>query len=405
MASILRKISSRILYHIKLDWYWIKLPYKVSKIRQKEKIRVLFVISELSCWKSELLYIKMLSHPRFVPLLGVSTIWSKPDEKGILCDYLESKNYKYFDLDKSESGISQISPDIVFYYKPYPPCYSKGHFYSDNLQYVFCGMDYCFSVTKHPVHMDKDMWDYCYQFYVEHDDILKRKQEVLGYRSRNIMVTGVPMQDMLLLPKEEFVDSWKDKTGKKRIIYAPHHSIKGTNGEGVEFATFLDYGEFILSLAKKYSDQITIAFKPHPNLYSKLIKIWGKERTDLYYNFWKTQNNTQLETGEYMGLFKYSDAIIHDSASFIVEYLYMNNPSMYLVAETNKIDDMFDFVQQGYYCYEHGTSVEEIEEFVINLLHGVDNKKQERQLYIKNQLMPPGGKTACDNIINAIIGE
>ena len=36
--------------------------------------------------------------------------------------------------------------------------------------------------------------------------------------------------------------------------------------------------------------------------------------------------NTQVETGEFVDLFKTSDAMIHDSGSFSVEYLFVNKP-------------------------------------------------------------------------------
>lgn len=395
----------KLVYKAKLRGYLMRVPKRVKTLRTKDSIKVLFVVSEVASWKSELLYQAMVPHPRFNPVIGISTSRAPSGMKPSLEDYLNSKGYHYYDLDQNSNSIDQIAPDIIIYYKPYEVCYSPGHFYDKHLKYVFCGMDYCFSITKHAVHIEKAYFDYCWLFFTEHTDIAKRRKEILGWRANNVRVTGVPMQDILMLPKERFEDPWKDKSGKKRIIYAPHHSIKGTNGAGVEFATFLEFGEPILDFAKKYADSITIAFKPHPNLYMKLLDIWGKEKTDAYYKEWETLANTQLETGEYVGLFKYSDAIIHDSASFIVEYLYMDNPSMYLVAETNDIDQMFDFVQAGYRCYEHGTSVGEIEQFIKNVLSGKDNNKEKRRQFITEHISLPGGLTACENIINEILGH
>lgn len=401
---IYHNIWCKIIYHIRLVIYWAKIPLKVKRIRKKQQIRVLFVVSEVASWKSELLYQEMLNHPRFQPIIGISTSKKPWGAKKELVSYLKKKGYEYKDLDTNRKSIDIINPEIIFYYKPYSACYSEGHFFSDNLQYVFCGMDYCFEATKHAVHIEKELFDYCWQFYVENNDIAKRREEVLGYRARNTIITGVPMQDLLLQPKESFDDPWNDCTGKKRIIYAPHHSIKGTNGEGIEFATFLEYGEFILELAKKYADKITIAFKPHPNLYMKLLRIWGEEKTISYYKEWDVLQNTQIVTGDYVALFKYSDAIIHDCASFIVEYLYVNKPSMYLIAETNNIDDMFSFVKEGYFCYEHGKGNDDIEHFINNVISNIDLKKTIRSDYYFKQLIPPGGNTACTNIINSILG-
>lgn len=383
--------------------YWRGLPKKVKVLRNKEEIKVLFVNSTLTSWKTELLYRSMLNHRRFAPVIGVSTnrnySWAKPE----LINYLSKQEYYFIDLDKSTDSIKSINPDIIIYSSPYEDDYSEGHYFSNNLDYIFCGVEYCFNITNHVAHMVHPWYDYCWQFYVEHKDVAIRKQELLGNRARNIKVTGVPIQDTLLLDKSAFSDPWKDKTGKKRIIYAPHHSFKGSNGEGIEFATFMEYGELMLELAKKYQDQITIAFKPHGILYDKLLIVWGKERTDAYYKSWEQLSNTQLETGDYMGLFKYSDAIIHDCASFILEYLYIDKPSMYLVSDTNSFEQMFNFVQKGVDCYVQAHSSNDIEMFIKMVIEGQDVNKNKREVYIKENLLPPDGRSACDNIINCIL--
>lgn len=404
VMAIYAKSLYKIKYFIRIKLYRKKLSTRVNIIRKKETIKVLFVLSDLSTWKTEFLFQAMVSHPRFSPLIGISTSPQIPEGKDQLLTYAEKKGYNYIDLDYSKDSIKDINPDLITYHKPYNS-YSEGHLFKNNLNFVLWGMEYCFNITKHAVHQIHIMYDYCWQFYVENEEVAQLKKSILGYRADNIKVTGVPMQDILCLPKEEFSDPWKDNTGKKRIIYAPHHSIKGTNGEGIEFATFLDFGEYILHLAEKYKDSITVAFKPHPHLYNKLIVIWGKERTDEYYNSWKNLENAQFENGEYVGLFKYSDAIIHDSASFILEYLYMDRPAMYLVSKSNSINDMYDFVQKGFYCYEHGKSVDDIEKFIRCVIEGVDIMENKRKEYIRQYLLPPGGKTASENIINSILGE
>lgn len=392
-----------LLHELKLNLYWLYSKYRVSRFRKKEKIKVLFVVSEVSSWKSEMLYVSMLAHPRFNPILGLSTSRIPPNAKTSLIEYVKSKHYDYSDLDERTNSIRIINPDIIFYYKPYSPCYSPGHYFNKNLRYVFCGLDYCFETTKHVVHLHNVMFDYCWQYYAENFDVATRKKMILGYKARNIKVTGIPIQDILMQSKDHFDDPWKDKTNKKRIIYAPHHSIKGTNGDGIEFSTFLEFGEAILEYAKKYKDKITIAFKPHPNLYMKLIKIWGKERTDNYYNSWSQLPNTQLETGDYIGLFKYSDAIVHDSSSFLIEYLYMDNPSMYLLSESNNFEDLLDYARGALDCYEKGQSVEDVEKFIVDILHGNDQMRNNRRRYYDEYLMPPGSGNACENIIDAIL--
>jgi CDP-glycerol glycerophosphotransferase (TagB/SpsB family) len=232
-------------------------------------------------------------------------------------------------------------------------------------------------------------------------------KKAIGFKAFNIRATGTPMEDHLLMSKENFNDPWKDRIGKKRIIYAPHHSFKGSNGNGVELATFLENGEFLLEMAKKYKEKVTFAFKPHPNLRKKLAKVWGKEKVDSYYHEWESLDYAQVDYGEYVSLFKYSDAIIHDSSSFMIEYLFMNKPSMYLILDS--VDfvkrELNDFAQKSFDCYEHGVTHEQIEAFINEVINGEDKMKDKRQVFYDNYLKPPYGRTACENILRSILGE
>lgn len=65
---------------------------------------------------------------------------------------------------------------------------------------------------------------------------------------------------------------------KKKIIWAPHHSLEDCGG--LQLSTFLSYYKFFFELAQKYFNDIQIVFKPHPLLKEKLYQHpdWGKEK-------------------------------------------------------------------------------------------------------------------------------
>ena len=155
----------------------------------------------------------------------------------------------------------------------------------------------------------------------------------------------------------------------------------------------------------KYEDKVQWAFKPHPLLYTKLIKIWGKEKTDRYYDEWKNAENSQYENGQYDALFKYSDAMIHDCSSFTIEYHYTKNPVMYLLRQQGRESTYNEFGQRAFDLHYKGHTKEEIEQFIENVINGIDPLKEEREKFYNECLIPPYGKTACENIINAILGE
>lgn len=400
VLSLLRKIH----YFI----YWGYIYLQVPSIRRKNKIKVLFVLAELASWKTELLYIAMLKHSRFTPVLGVTdNTVEAPGSKPILMNYLKEKGYEFVDLDLDDKSINIINPDFIIYYKPYDASYQPAHIFKKHAKSIPLGFCYGIYTPSSSQHYHQALYYYAYQFFVENELIRKAFIENVGYKAHNLKAIGTPIADLLLSDKSNFVDPWKDKTGKKRIIYAPHHSFDGTNGKGLELATFLVNGEFMLEMAKKYKDKVTFAFKPHPNLRKKLAKIWGKERTDAYYHKWESLPYAQVDYGDYMGLFKYSDAIIHDCGSFTAEYLYMNKPAMYLINGTEeRVKAEFnEFGQRCFDCYEHGVTHEQIEKFINDVISGKDKMKDSRQKFFDNFLKPPYGRTACENIIRSILGE
>lgn len=381
--------------------------YRINGIRKKEKIRVLFVVAELGSWKTELLYRSMLVHPRFDPIIGITESMEVPGSKGKLKEYLSKKEYKYVDLDKNPQSIKTLNIDIKFYYKPYPGSYKKGIYFDSNWNSIVCHINYALNTGGDLASYYHDIRKCSYMCFIENDAVLRTLKNIPKLYTKNNYVTGVPMQDMLLLPREKFKDPWKEQNRrKKRIIYAPHHSIPGTNGAYIEYSTFLLFGEFLLQMAIKYKDKVQWAFKPHPTLYPKLIKIWGKERTDKYYSIWRELEYTQIELGEYVGLFKYSDAMIHDCSSFVIEYLFSQNPVMFLQVDQTQTDShQGEFAKEALKSHYIGHSEEEIEKFIINVINNVDSMHSKRLSYYDKYLIPPKNRTACDNIISALLGQ
>lgn len=151
-------------------------------------------------------------------------------------------------------------------------------------------------------------------------------------------------------------------------------------------------------------NDIQIVFKPHPLLLTKLYNIWGKEKTDHYYSQWEKGDNTQIALGDYVPLFLYSDAMIHDCGSFTVEYLYTKKPVMYLVKDEHHADDLNEFGKKAFDLHYKGRCVEDVENFIKDVIAGRDEKKNEREIFYQDYLLPPDGNTASDNIIKAILG-
>lgn len=406
---------------ISLKWIRLKLiilhpiyqkfcvPRKVKVLRKKEVIMVLFVVHELGSWKTENLYLKMMHHPRFNAKLLLVPANDSAYSYNIVKEYFDRKGYSYEVINDGDSIKKKFHPDIIFYGKPYAGIIDWRFFFANNLYALFCYVVYSFR-NRNSQHLRSVLFfDFVWQLYAENDKVIEEMYDVLNTRGANMVNTGLSFMDDLLLEKTSLEDPWRPMHNRmKRIIYAPHHTINTNDGKfhsPFYYATFLEYADYMLELAEKYKDKVQWAFKPHPLLKAKLNEIWGEEKTSLYYRKWQELDNSQISEGEYLGLFKHSDAMIHDCGSFKLEYLYTDNPVLYLFNGTPEFDYENWQTTQAMKLHYKGNNRTDIDIFIQNVINEVDPLKEERKLFVKSFLTPPHGKTACDNIINAILGE
>ena len=399
LIEIKKFIAKQILYR-----YKITIPSKINKIKRKEVISVLFVLNDLSKWKSENLYLRMLEHNAFTPILGVTyhegeSIDQQKEKRSILEKYLKEKNYKYQILNST----LRPNPDIVIYTEPYGNAIPKHQSVYRYFNSLFVSINY----SCHTTHLNIDYfallhqwaWIDCY----ESQKAIEDAYHYIGHKRESIQLTGLPMIDKLLETPNR--DPWKiQRQYKKRIIWAPHHSLGGFDGESIIYSTFLEYAEFMLLLAKKYEDKIQMAFKPHPLLKDKLDSVWGKEKADQYYKKWADLDNGQLEIGDYHDLFVTSDALIHDCSSFIVEYQVINKPSLFIVKNLDDISkDLNRFGEDAFFAQTLAKTQDDVEKFIIDILKGKDPSKDKRQNFLNSDIFEYSQGKASDNIINTIL--
>lgn len=112
-----------------------------------------------------------------------------------------------------------------------------------------------------------------------------------------------------------------------------------------------------------------------------------------------------MELGEYKGLFKHSDAMIHDCSSFIVEYHYSHRPVLYLLRDEKHCDEQNEFGIAAFNAHYKACSKSDIEKFIEMVLAGEDSMQGTRDSFFNTYLIPPGNKSACDNIIDVLLGK
>jgi len=390
----------------------------LKKVKAKTKIKVAFFVIHSSVWKYDILYKLFDDNERFEPIIVICPYITNGQaimlkEMELSYNFFENKNYKikktYNEATDEWLDVKAIiQPDIVFFTNPHN--LTRKEYYITNWQDTLtCYVPYGFKVSHlYKFHFDLLFQNLLWKFFLETDTHQTLSIKISRNQGRNTLVTGYPGMDTFLVKDYVPNDVWKIKNKNiKRIIWAPHHTISG-KGVGLDYSTFLDYCWFMLELASRYKDKIQISFKPHPILRSKLNEsdVWGKIKTDQYYETWKNLENGQLDESDYMDLFMTSDAMIHDSGSFLVEYLYTGKPVMFLVNDDN-ITDRFNEI--GKKAFDHlylGKGISEINEFIEGtVINEIDIKEANRISFFKSLIKPPNDVTASENIYNSIIDQ
>ena len=405
-----------------IEQFWtikIQLFYKnrktLERLKGKKCIECLFIVSDIADWKCDSVFTLMLKNERFNPRVLIAPAVNYNSElliyKQKQCvDFFSSKQYSFIVAFNAEEKKyinvkKELNPDIIFYTIPYKAVSDK-RYYISNLRdslgvyipYAFsnnCNLNYQYDLLFHNL-----VWRY----YVESEEHLSYFKQVSRCKGISGVVTGYPaIENLIRAHEKRSYESWKiDNRSLKRIIWAPHHTIerKGI----VVYSCFLEYAHFMVQMAQKYQNEIQIAFKPHPLLRPKLNELWGKEKTDTYYKCWEEMPNTSLCEGDYVDLFLTSDAMIHDSGSFITEYLYVNKPVMRTINDIPLSSMYNSFTLKSLDQYYLARNTKDVEQFIENIIKGIDPLKEQRTSFINEVLMPQKSpsQSIIENILDSI---
>lgn len=383
------------------------LPYRINGLKKKDKINVAFIMWNPSMWKSHCLYKLMEEDPRYKPFIILIP------SPGKNCSYqvAEIEDSQRYCMDKGYSVYPVVQTDELHFNRdlvekidilfPVQSTLSISDYFS--FPYIYCYIPYGYTISeKRAWSQNSSVSNMAWLYFSETEEHISQAAKVAYNHARNRVCVGYIFGEELE-QRNRTVTVWKKQSKqKKRIIWAPHFSLEKKNV--FHSATFLDIAEDMLILAQEYRESIQMAFKPHPYLYNVLCKdeFWGKEKTDSYYKKWETMANTQLETGIYQRLFLESDALIHDSGAFTVEYLYTHKPVMYVMRDGNTEYDGI-VGNNALDCHYIGFTMDDIKGFITNVvINGQDDKRDIRETFYNKYLISPNGITVAENIIKCI---
>lgn len=403
-----------------LDFYLRRMAPKrhrraLEKVRKKDKIKVAFFVVHDSVWKYDILFNLMLKQSRFEPVIFICPAVNFGKENMIFhmekaFNLFKSKNYNVIKTFDKETDTyfdvkNNFAPDLVFFTNPYEGLQDYRYYIKHFQDTLTCYVPYAVMTTKYDFFYASTFHDLVWKIFSEtnfHKKISSEKQKNKG---KNIVLTGYPGFDELLINKTPNDNVWKNKNSNlKRIIWAPHHLMTELN----RMSNFLEYHDFFLEIARKYEDKIQIAFKPHPLLRVKLENDinWGKDKVDDYYNQWMNLPNGQFENAEYTDLFLTSDALIHDCGSFISEYLFAMKPTLFMVRDENVMKMWSEYGNKALSVHYQSRTKQEVEDFIDSVvLQGNDTMINERREFVSDILITENKLSASQNIINYLEKE
>lgn len=391
----------------------------LKKIGSKEKKRVIFLAIFESAWKFDTLFKKLLADSQFEPIILVCpyTIYGEDqmnEEMQKCINFFKGKGYPVlssFDNERKEwISLDELKPDLLFFTNPHN--LTRKEYYQDAyLNYLSCYAGYGMPVSRYDdyqAQFNQKFHNAMWNIFVQTPEMIENYNNYSMRKSNNVFFVGDCFVEEL---RNRSIRNkvWKVKNNKmKKIIWAPHHTISSDDAGDFQIGTFLENYQLFKDLAQKTRESVHWVFKPHPILKSKLYlhSDWGQAKTDAFYKFWEESENTQYEDGDYVDLFKESDALILDCSSFLGEYMFTLKPILYL---KNKNTDrlMSGF---GAKCLEASyisKEAFEVEEFLENIIYGKDDMHLERLKLVNDfdRLLGAKKVETSDLILNILTKE
>ena len=404
-------IHTKIKLRLDIQKYNKRQPELLVEKKKKKKIKVVFFPINIGMWKNDYLFHLLQEDPRFEPcvisfFVPVDSWDFQLRNQREMKAYFEAKGYPYYDMyDEAKEewlDINLIKPDIVFYTQAVNCSYKKYNIQALWKDVLFYYIPYCMGMEQETKGYNTLLFNICTKVFAPSQFHKDYWSSYFFNRGKNIVATGAPSFDYLTNQKVSKCKKWKCNDGRKRVIWAPHHSI--TSYDLLSYSNFIEIADEMLDLAERYSDRVEFVFKPHPRLRPKLEQMpeWGVKRTAAYYKKWEEMPNTNFVDGDYFDLFLTSDAMIHDCSTFMAEYLLTGKPVMFNLRDESAIN-LNEYAQGCYKQHYIGKTLEMIERYIDTVvLGGDDPMKEQRLAFVEKELKGGNDDLVAERIYKEI---
>lgn len=391
---------------------------KSRLINPDEKLNIIFLVNEKTKWSSQSLFCELQKDKRINVRIAVDICPYKSLKRDIIINYY-LQDYEFFKKIDSNAvklynekthrriPLQKLKPDIIFFEQPW----GIGHYASKMKgQALNAYFPYSYILTaNHGMHYNLETFHpFLWKYFTQSGEHKKLYLNFDKNADKKLVVSGYAKLDCYF-ETEKHADNnlWKIPTNAnssiKRVIYAPHHSF---NEGSLGLSTFDWNNQYFLSLAKE-NKNIQWVYKPHPALKHRCIKhkLMTEEEYDEYELTWDNLPNARVyNSGNYFDIFKTSDALITDCASFLAEYLPTGKPIIFIDSKKSiGFNDIGKKITENYY---KASTVEELNGIIQKvIIDGNDYLNDERMKALK-YVMPNTEKSSVfiKNYLKEIFG-
>ena len=401
LVSVKEKGSIELFKEISAKVYETAL----NCIRKKQVKKIVFLLKDSAEWSCEELYKRFNETSGYEVCVAVAPFFAG-SQQAVSKMYLDTVQYfrerkidtvEMYDIQKNRyKSWEEIGmPDIVFHLNPHYKAFAE----SSNIcnfplsilnVYIPYGIMIYGNVRQQYNQLSHMFY---WKIFCEtplHKEMASKYADIGDI---NVVCSGyVKMDTFFDTCLQEKRKIWKispraDEKKIKKIIYAPHWSIKDAV---TGFGNFDKIYKSLYEYVKKNETSTSWVFRPHPMLRVGAVQqgiFKSEEEYEEYLEMWRQLPNAQvIENGMYTDIFESSDAMILDSISFLGEYIYMHKPMLFLTRDRNTFNDFGKELVRVLYKTDGG-NLEGIKNFVEkNVIGNEDPMKERREEFFEKYM-------------------
>lgn len=326
----------------KLDSLLLRSVAKDS-VKKSNQINVLFILHNMYTWSSlKTVYDELKKRDNVnVFVVAATGVENKANPvqasyTSKIVDYLKQENIPFKDINFSNvddvvAFLSSVSPDLVIRQSPWdadlPAVYSSLNLSGFKTVYIpYYTVDIVdFQLNGNDMEVNQSFHLHCHKMYFPSQDLLNRAKLRFKGDSSNFKFLGNTKLEYLVSKLDETA---REDDGKLHLLWAPHHSIRN---EWLAFGTFENIWEEMIRLAVAYQDKLHICLRPHPILIEKLKMRFNPGLWEEFQKTWNLLPNTSIDNDwDYTKSFNWSDLILTDGISFLVEYPFTGKAGIFI---------------------------------------------------------------------------